>query len=381
MNPILRQQSPEASLDLPPTPDVTLISEYTHPYGMNYVKVEAVSLVTGLAGTGSDPPPSPQRAALLGRNEPPRRRPIPTTCSRRPTRRWCWCRRYLRPGIQEGDHFDVEVRVPSRSETTSLRGGWLLPARLTEMAVLGEQIRQGNVLGNAEGPVLVDPSADPKNDPALVTRGRVLGGGVSAKSRSLGLVVGHQHQSIRMSQQIAAAINHRFYTHVDGRKQGVATPKTEEFIELVAPPALQRQRRPLHARGAQHLRQRVGPAICRTGCCCWNTSWPIRSPPPTPPSAWKRSATNRPSRFSPAPSSPTIPKSASTRPRRWPTWTRPPAVATLAAVARDEPAFRVNALAASSAMDDVMAYDALCRPARRAPAPKLATVRSAPCGP
>jgi len=33
------------------------------------------------------------------------------------------------------------------------------------MAVLGEQIRQGNVLGNAEGPVLVDPSADPKKDP------------------------------------------------------------------------------------------------------------------------------------------------------------------------------------------------------------------------
>ena len=45
MNPILRQQSPEASLDLPPTPDVPLIAEYTHPYGMNYVKVEAVSLV------------------------------------------------------------------------------------------------------------------------------------------------------------------------------------------------------------------------------------------------------------------------------------------------------------------------------------------------
>ena len=58
MNPILRQQSPEASLDLPPTPDVPLIAEYTHPYGLDYSKVEAVSLVTGLAGTGSDPAPS-----------------------------------------------------------------------------------------------------------------------------------------------------------------------------------------------------------------------------------------------------------------------------------------------------------------------------------
>src|SRR5688572_15687883 len=63
--PILRPQSPEARLDLPPMPDVKYVSEYTRPYGMNLVKVEAVSLVTGLAGTGSDPPPTPQRAQLL----------------------------------------------------------------------------------------------------------------------------------------------------------------------------------------------------------------------------------------------------------------------------------------------------------------------------
>src|SRR4051794_387115 len=63
--PILRPQSPEARIDLPPMPEVKYVSAYTHPYGINYVKVEAVSLVTGLAGTGSDPPPTPQRAMLL----------------------------------------------------------------------------------------------------------------------------------------------------------------------------------------------------------------------------------------------------------------------------------------------------------------------------
>jgi len=133
LNPIFRQQSPEASLDLPPTPDVTLISEYTHPYGLNFVKIEAVSLVTGLAGTGSDPPPSPQRAALL---DDMKRRGVddPNDVLASPNTSLVLVRAYLRPGIQEGDHFDVEVRVPSRSETTSLRGGWLLPARLTEMS-------------------------------------------------------------------------------------------------------------------------------------------------------------------------------------------------------------------------------------------------------
>ncbi len=70
--PILRPQSPEARIDLPPMPDVKYVSAYTHPYGMNYVKVEAVSLVTGLAGTGSDPPPTPQRALLLDEMKTPR---------------------------------------------------------------------------------------------------------------------------------------------------------------------------------------------------------------------------------------------------------------------------------------------------------------------
>ena len=52
--PILRPQSPEARIDLPPMPDVKYVSTYSHPYGMNYVKVENISLVTGLAGTGAE---------------------------------------------------------------------------------------------------------------------------------------------------------------------------------------------------------------------------------------------------------------------------------------------------------------------------------------
>ena len=64
-----------------------------------------------------------------------------------------------------------------------------------------------------------------------------------------------------MSQEIAKAINHRFYTFVDGRKQGVATPKTDEFIDCRDPSAVQGQRRPLHAGGAQHRDRRVADAL------------------------------------------------------------------------------------------------------------------------
>ncbi|HMP05306.1 MAG TPA: flagellar basal body P-ring protein FlgI, partial [Lacipirellulaceae bacterium] len=142
LGPIYRPQSPEASLDLPPTPNVTLVSEYTHPHGLNYVKIESVSVVTGLAGTGSDPPPTSQRAMLLDEmNRRDVNRPNEVLAS--PNTSLVLIRAFLRPGIQAGDRFDVEVRVPSRSETTSLRGGWLLSTRLTEMAMLGENVRTG----------------------------------------------------------------------------------------------------------------------------------------------------------------------------------------------------------------------------------------------
>jgi flagellar basal body P-ring protein FlgI len=355
--PILRPQSPEARMDLPPMPDVKYVSEYTHPYGMNYVKLEGISLLTGLSGTGSDPPPNNQRALLLAEMN---RRGVdnPNELLASGNVSMVLVRAFLRPGIQEGDRFDVEVRVPTQSETTSIRNGWLLSTRLTELAVLGEQIREGHLLGLAEGPVLVDPSADPETDEALATRGRILGGGVALKSRPLGLVINHQNKSVRVSQDIATSINRRFHTFVDGRKQGVATPKTDEFIDLLMHPRYkdniaryielvhnvainelpaERQARllfleqqladPLTAANAAIRLEAIGDdeaiAILKQGL-----------------------SVNDPEvRFYAAEALAYLDETS--------------AVDTLADVARNEPAFRVNALAALSAMDDVMAYDAL----------------------
>jgi hypothetical protein len=206
--------------------------------------------------------------------------------------------------------------------------------------------------------VLVDPAADPKKDPALATRGRVLGGGIAQKSRSLGLVIGRKHQSIRLSQQMAASINKRFYAHVDGRKQGVAVPKTEEFIEVS-----------LHDR----YKDNVGRYMRVLRSVAVNESAQVQqdrlqllqhqlADPLTAANAAIRLEaignaqaievltaalkTSDPEvRFYAAEALAYLDQTA--------------AVETLAQVSRDEPAFRVNALAALSAMDDVMAYDAL----------------------
>ena len=234
MGPILRQQSPESLLSENSAPATTLLSDVAHPYGLNYIKLEAVSLVTGLSDTGSDPPPTSQRAALL---DEMKRRGVehPNEILASPNTSLVLVRGFLRPGIQAGDRFDIEVRTPSKSDTTSLRGGKLLETRLSETAVLDNQIRKGHLMAVANGAVLVDPSASP-DDPAHATQGRVLSGGVATKGRSMGLVLDHERQSIRMSQQIGKAINNRFHSFAKGQQRGVATPKTDEFVELEVHP-------------------------------------------------------------------------------------------------------------------------------------------------
>lgn len=356
--PIFRPQSPEASLDAVTEPNTHLVSAYTHPYGMDYVKVEAVSLVTGLAGTGADPPPTPQRAMLLAEMN---RRNVenPNEVLASPDTAMVLVRGYLRPGIQEGDRFDVEVRNPSHSDLSSLRGGWLLPTRLTELAVLGHQIRQGHVLAMVEGPVLVDPSADAKDQPALLTRGRILGRGVTLKSRSLGLILSQEHRSIRLSEDIAKCVNLRFHSYINGRKEGMAIPKTDEFVDLAVHPrykdnvgrymrvvrniAVEESPTELQARIVLLKHQLADPLTAANAAIRLEA---IGSDQAIEVLKGGLQASDPEVRFYVAEALAYLDQTA--------------AVKTLAEVARHEPAFRVNALAALSAMDDVIAYDALC---------------------
>jgi flagellar basal body P-ring protein FlgI len=355
--PIFRQQSPEARIDLPPMPDVKYVSAYSHPYGMNFVKLEGISLVTGLSGTGSDPPPNQQRAALMAEMT---RREVdnPNRLLASGNTSLVLVRMLLRPGAQKGDRVDVEVRVPTQSETTSLRDGYLLTSRMTEMAVLGDQIREGHVLGLAEGPVLVDPSADPDEDQALTTRGRILGGGLVLKSRSLGLVLSEQHKSYSVSQGIGKSINKRFYSFVEGRKQGMATPKTDGFVELLIHPryadnvgrymqvvrniAIEESRDSLQAR-LLFLEQQLSDPLTSA-----NAAMRLEAVGNDEAKEILKKGTKSLDpevRFYAAEALAYLDDTA--------------AVDVLADVARNEPAFRVNALAALSAMDDVMAYEAL----------------------
>lgn len=355
--PILRPQSPESLLEDPQTPTVKLVSEYTHPFGLNYAQVEAVSLVSGLPGTGGDPPPSSLRATLLAEMK---RRQVEDANQilASPTTALVLVRGILRPGIRKGDRFDVEVRVPRESEATSLRGGWLLPTRLSEVAIMDQQLHKGHDFAVSEGPVLVDPSADEKEDPALSTKGRILGGGVALKGRPLGLIIRNPHQSARMSREIAASINKRFHAYVAGRSQGVATPKTEEFIELEVHPRykdnITRYVRVVRSVG-------VGETAGQLQSRLLSLERQLMDPLTAATAALRLEAIggdqviemlreaskddNPEVRFYAAEALAYLDDTSAAEP--------------LADAARNEPAFRVNAFAALSAMDDVIAHEAL----------------------
>ena len=352
---LLRPDLDTSSLDEVTRDDANLISKYTHPYGLDYIQVEAVALVTGLDGTGEDPHPTPQRAALI--DEMKRNKVTnPNNVLESPTTGMALLRGFLRPGIQKGDTFDVEVRVPSRSETTSLRNGWVMEARMTEHAVLGQQMRQGHLLALAEGAVLVDPSASGEH--ALATRGRILGGGVAMKDRPMGLIISHQHKSVRLAKSIAGAINDRFHTYRNGRKTGLATPKTDEFIELI-----------LHDRYKDNIsrfiqvvrnlpvRESTAERSQRIG----RLSMQLMDPLTTARAAIRLEAIGDERAIDilkkgAAESDPEV-RFYSAEALAYLDDTS--AVEALTQAARDEPAFRVHALAALSAMDDVVAYDAL----------------------
>jgi flagellar basal body P-ring protein FlgI len=358
--PALRTQGPdEFAADVDSS--TRLIGEVARPYNNNHMKLEAVALVTGLAGTGEDPSPSPQRAVLL--HEMQAQGVVnPNQVLASPNTTLVVVRGYLPPGSQKGDKFDLEVQVPSRGGTKSLRGGFLMECRLTELAVLGNQIRDGHLMALGQGPILVDPSADAVDNPAELIRGRVLGGGVALKSRPLGLVINPDDRlkavaSVRLSAQIGESINRRFHMFKHGVKEGVAKPTRPEFVELAVHPRYKDNiARYVRVVRAVPIKESVEEQAARMQLLERQLLDPITAAT----AALRLEAIGRDSVK-------TLAKGIESKDPEVRFYAaealayldETQAAAPLAKAARNEPAFRAYCLAALSAMDDVAAYDEL----------------------
>lgn len=240
-SPLFRGQSPETDeldelveISNRENDHVRLVGDLAIPWGLSWLKVEGVGLVTQLKGTGSDPPPSQLRNKLIKEMQTHKvDRSAQHLASDNTS--MVIVRGFIPPGAQKGDRFDVEVRTPSRSKTSSFRSGWLMQARLRELQVL-DTVREGHVAGLAMGPILVDSTFVGTGDPVSKTRGRVAGGGRVQKSRPLGLAISNEFSSVKTSSMIGVAINERFHHDRFGQKQGVANPKSDNQIELAIHP-------------------------------------------------------------------------------------------------------------------------------------------------
>jgi flagellar basal body P-ring protein FlgI len=235
----MRSQSPESE-DLDHLAEekedlLEYVGDLTIPTGMKFVKIEGPGLVNGLRHTGSDPSPSPLRVSLVGEIQS-HSVPNAEQLLASDENSLVVVRMYLPPAVQKGDRLDVEVVVPPKSDTTSLRGGFLFPTRLREMQMQQGAMRSGHVSGLAGGTVVVDALFYGDGDEVDEKRGRILGGGQSQITRWLGLALPPGEASITQSARIGTVINARFHISDRNGKCGVATPKRDNYVELALPP-------------------------------------------------------------------------------------------------------------------------------------------------
>ena len=197
------------------------------------VRVQAYSLVWGLAGTGSSECPSSARHYLIDyirRMRPQRfmsgeyaQLTAEQLIDSRDTA-VVSVQGIVPAGAPKGERFDVEITIPWSTQTTSLQGGWLMRTEL--QIVMATQATGRMVAGRptavATGPVFINPfplSSDDSKE-ANPRRGVVLGGGRSSLDRYIQLSI--LEPSYPLAAQLERRINARFQ-QTDGRKVADAT--------------------------------------------------------------------------------------------------------------------------------------------------------------
>jgi HEAT repeat protein len=203
--------------------------------GFEYAKLQAIGLVVGLKGTGSDPGPSWQREKLIDElklrmkiNDPQNLLASLDTAMVKVTA-------YFPPGAKKGDRADLLIEPFDNDEVKSLNGGRLLLTSLRPYAVLGNSVKTGNSMGSAEGFVLEDGLFEARQDRSNQVRGLVLGGGVLNDDRVLLLNVKQEKQGLKSVAEISYAINNRFTVVTGDGRVGAAKAKTDRVIELRIP--------------------------------------------------------------------------------------------------------------------------------------------------
>ena len=238
-NLIRRGQSPDVNslVQLNEEEDDTtqFIGDLCGIYGLNFAQVEGVGIAVALDGTGSAAKPNVQRDLVLRALGTNPNVDNPNNLVSSLDSEIVVIKGMLPPGIREGENYDLEVVTVGSSDATSLENGMILQTRMQPMARLGGDLKKGHTSGLGKGRILVDALFESRQDQSNQVKGIVLGGGKAIVDRPLGLKVRGENVSARTTTLMSRAINERFTTvDVAGRK-GVAEPKTNRDIVLTVP--------------------------------------------------------------------------------------------------------------------------------------------------
>lgn len=135
------------------------------------------------------------------------------------------------PGARAGESFDLYVRAIN---ATSLEGGrlWSTELRIGPPSAFGNP--QARILGNAKGPIFLNPFAEPGGQYDGVTRdvGRVLDGGSVSFPTKIEIIL--NNPSHLRARQIVTAINSAFPLP-PGEREPTARGKDESLILVQIP--------------------------------------------------------------------------------------------------------------------------------------------------
>jgi len=255
--PKARITSPTVVRDMPSQLRGTIGAE-ARIVGNSPTLVSGIGFMVGLDGTGGMTMPEQYAAHLereMGRSgvtvandnpQSPLYAKSPRQLLRDPNTAAVIVQAAIPPGSSPGDSYDVYVRAIN---ATSLEGGklWTTELRIGPPSTFND--KQAHILGNAKGPIFLNPFAEPGIETAGVSRniGRILDGGFVTAGTEIQIILDNpSHQRVR---QMVSAINSAFPSQPIDRNQTargvdesvlmIKIPhrykeRRDEFLELVA---------------------------------------------------------------------------------------------------------------------------------------------------
>ncbi len=141
----------------------------------------------------------------------------------------------LPPAARKDTLHNVGVIKSTHAEATSLRGGWLMRTELSAKSVLEGKLRQGFDFAAAEGPIVTEAQWTGKTDPSASLNGMIIGGAKLFKERPLGIAFTEEFADAVTQAAVLPAINDRFTVFDGQKKDGIATPMKDSYVELKIP--------------------------------------------------------------------------------------------------------------------------------------------------